>query len=200
MSESDSLRDELINVWRSNSSEGRTLAHLTIQLLPSPLGGRGTLRSERKMKQRSVPFLLIFLAVLLLLAPVYGQKITGTISGSVTDPTGAMVPDATVTITNAETGLVRTTTTNSSGDYSAPDLPPGTYKVVIRQANFREFVTKSVELHVSSAVTVNAQLLVGNTAEVVTVEANPIQVQTDNASLGEVIEGNQVRNLPLNSR
>src|SRR5690349_18761966 len=128
----------------------RILAHSTIQLPPSPLGGRGTLRSERKMKQRGVWFLMIFLIVPLLLAPVYGQKITGTISGSVTDPTGAMVPDATVTITNAETGLVRTTTTNSAGDYSAPDLPPGTYKVVIRQANFKESITKNVELHVSS--------------------------------------------------
>ena len=159
-----------------------------------------SLRSKRKMKQRSVLYLLIVFTVLLLLVPVYGQKITGTISGSVTDPTGAVVADATVTITNSETGLLRTTTTNTSGEYSAPDLPPGTYRVEIKQANFKEFITKNVELHVSSQATVNAQLQLGNTAEVVTVEANPIQVQTDNASLGEVVEGNQVRNLPLNSR
>jgi hypothetical protein len=89
---------------------------------------------------------------------------------------------------------------NSSGEYSAPDMPPGIYRVVIKQSNFKEFVTDKVELHTASQAIVNAQLQLGNTAEVVTVEANPIQVQTNNASLGEVVEGDQVRNLPLNSR
>ena len=152
------------------------------------------------MKQRSIRFLLCVFGTLLLLAPVYAQKITGTISGSVTDPSGAVVAGATVTITNSETGLLRTATTNSAGEYSAPDLPPGMYRVLIKTANFKEFVTNKVELHVSSEAVVNAQLQVGNTSEVVTVEANPIQVQTDDASLGEVVEGEQVRNLPLNSR
>ncbi|HXJ91196.1 MAG TPA: carboxypeptidase regulatory-like domain-containing protein [Candidatus Binatia bacterium] len=152
------------------------------------------------MKQRSIPLLLSVFIVLFLLAPVYGQKITGTISGSVTDPSGAVLAGATVTITNTETGLVRTAATDSTGAYNAPDLPPGTYRVVVRQANFKESITEKVELHVSSEVVVNAQLQLGNTSEVVTVEANPIQVQTDNASLGEVIEGQQVVNLPLNSR
>ena len=152
------------------------------------------------MKQRSFWILLSIFIVLALLAPVYGQKITGTISGTVTDPSGAVLAEATVTITNTETGLVRTAQTNSSGAYNAPDLPAGTYIVVVRQASFKEFITKNVELHVSSEVIVNAQLEMGNTAETVTVEANAIQVQTDNASLGEVVEGQQVRNLPLNSR
>jgi hypothetical protein len=136
----------------------------------------------------------------LLLVPAYAQKITGTISGVVTDPSGAVVPGATVTITNTETGLSRTATTGTSGEYSAPDLPPGVYRVVISQTNFKESITDKVELHVSSTATVNAQLQVGRTNEQVMVEANVIQVQTDNASLGEVVEGQQVRNLPLNSR
>jgi hypothetical protein len=152
------------------------------------------------MKQRTVQLLVGVFIVLLLLAPVYAQKITGTISGTVTDPSGAVLAGATVTITNTETGLVRTAETNSTGAYSAPDLPAGIYRVVVRQTSFKEFITKNVELHVSSEVTVNAQLEVGNTAETVTVEANPIQVQVDNASLGEVVEGQQVRSLPLNSR
>jgi hypothetical protein len=152
------------------------------------------------MKQRSIWFLLILFIVFFLLAPVYAQKITGTISGTVTDPSGAVVSDATVTITNSDTGLLRTTTSSSTGEYSAPDLPPGIYRVVVKAANFKEFAVSKVELHTSSDAVVNAQLQLGNTAEVVTVEANPIQVQTTNASLGEVVEGSQVRNLPLNSR
>ena len=152
------------------------------------------------MKQRSFWISLTVFILLALLAPVYGQKITGTISGTVTDPSGAVLAGATVTITNTETGLVRTAVTNGSGAYNAPDLPPGIYSVVVREASFKESITKNVELHVSSEVTVNAQLEMGNTAETVTVEANPIQVQVDNASLGEVVEGQQVRNLPLNSR
>ena len=145
------------------------------------------------MKQRSFWILLTVFILLALLAPVYGQKITGTISGTVTDPSGAVLAGATVTITNTETGLVRTAVTNGSGAYNAPDLPPGIYSVVVREASFKESITKNVELHVSSEVTVNAQLEMGNTAETVTVEANPIQVQVDNASLGEVVEGQQVR-------
>lgn len=152
------------------------------------------------MRRCSVWLLLSLCILLLLLAPVYAQKITGTISGVVTDPSGAVVPNATVTITNSETGLSRTATTNSSGEYTAPDLPPGVYRVAIKQANFKEYITDKVELHVSSTAIVNAQLEVGKANEQVTVEANAIQVQTDNASLGEVVDGQQVRNLPLNSR
>lgn len=152
------------------------------------------------MKRYSVWPLLALSALFLLLSPVYAQKITGTISGIITDPSGAVVPDATVTITNTETGLIRTATSSSSGEYSAPDLPPGIYKVVITHANFKESVTDKVELHVSSMALVNAQLQMGALNEQVVVEANTIQVQTDNASLGEVISGEQVRDLPLNSR
>ena len=89
------------------------------------------------MKLRNLWFLPNVLILLLLLVPAYGQKITGTISGTVTDPSGAVVIDASVTITNVETGLVRVTTTSISGGFTAPDLPPGVYKVVIKQSNFK---------------------------------------------------------------
>ena len=150
--------------------------------------------------KRSFLFLFTVFIVLSLLVPAYGQQATGTISGSVTDPSGAAVVGATVTITNIETGLVRVTATGTSGEYTAPDLPPGVYKVAVKQASFKEFVADKVELHVSSEARVDVPLQLGNTSETVTVEANTIQVQTENASLGEVVEGQQVRSLPLNSR
>jgi Carboxypeptidase regulatory-like domain len=152
------------------------------------------------MKRWSSCLFISVCALFLLLAPVYAQKITGTISGVVTDPSGAVVPGATVEITNVSTAQGRTAITNDMGEYTAPDLPNGVYRITVKQANFKEGVVQNVELHVSSTALVNVQLAMGNTSEKVTVEANTIQVQTDSAQLGEVVEGGQVRDLPLNGR
>jgi len=152
------------------------------------------------MKRWSSCLFITVCALFLLLAPVYAQKITGTISGVVTDPSGAVVPGATVEITNVSTAQGRTAITNDMGEYTAPDLPNGVYRITVKQANFKEGVVQNVELHVSSTALVNVQLAMGNTSEKVTVEANTIQVQTDSAQLGEVVEGGQVRDLPLNGR
>ena len=125
----------------------------------------------------------------------------GTIRGIVTDPAGAVVAGAQVTAINVANNDTRTATTNGEGGYVFPSLPPGTYDVHVKQGNFAEFVSKGVELHVSSSYDVNAQMKMAKAAgEQVTVEANAIQVQTDDASLGTVIDGDQVRELPLNGR
>lgn len=152
------------------------------------------------MKRWSSCLFITVCALFLLLAPVYAQKITGTISGVVTDPSGAVIPGATVEITNVATALTRTAITNEMGEYIAPDLSNGVYRLAVKQAHFKEAVVQNVELHVSSTALVNVQLQMGDTAEKVTVEANAIQVQTDSAQLGEVVEGGQVRDLPLNGR
>jgi len=143
---------------------------------------------------------LIACALFLFLLPLHAQKITGTISGVVSDPTGAVVANATVTITNVATGLARTATTSEIGEYSAPDLPNGTYRIVVQAPNFMESVVEKVEVHVASTALVNVQLKLGSASEQVTVEANAIQVQTDSAQLGEVVLGQQVKDLPLNGR
>ena len=152
------------------------------------------------MKRWSIWAFLIVFAFTLLATPLFAQKITGTISGVVSDPTGAVVPQATVTIANTETGLVRTVTTNEIGEYTAPDLPNGNYRITVKQASFKETVTSNVELHVASTALVNIQLQMGNTTEQVMVEANAIQVQIDSAQLGEVVLAGQVSELPLNGR
>lgn len=145
-------------------------------------------------------FFLIACALFVFLLPLHAQKITGTISGVVTDPTGAVVANATVTITNVATGLSRTATSSEVGEYTAPDLPNGTYRIMVKAPNFMESVVDKVELHVASTALVNVQLKLGSTSEQVTVEANAIQVQTDSAQLGEVVLGQQVKDLPLNGR
>jgi hypothetical protein len=143
---------------------------------------------------------LVALLLIVLSLPASSQKISGTISGVVTDPSGAVVPNAPVTITNKDTGLSRTVNTNDSGFYTAPELPFGLYRVMVKQANYKESVIDNVDLHVASTATANVTLQMGNVNETVTVEATDIQVQTDSAQLGEVVEGQQVRNLPLNGR
>jgi len=143
---------------------------------------------------------LVSLVFVCLSSPVLSQQVTGTIKGVVTDPSGAVVANATVTITNKATALTRTVTTNDAGEYAAPDLPFGVYRVSVKQANFKESVTDNVDLHVSSTAVTNVILQLGSTTEQVTVEANEIQVQVDNSQLAGVVDGQQVRELPLNGR
>ncbi|HVP49748.1 MAG TPA: carboxypeptidase regulatory-like domain-containing protein, partial [Candidatus Bathyarchaeia archaeon] len=136
----------------------------------------------------------------LMAVPMLAQKTTGTIRGIVTDPSGAVVANVDVVVTNTATGQQRTVTTNTQGEYSAPELNPGTYTLTIKAPNFKEAVTSNVEVHTSSTEVQNIQLQVGSASEQVTVAASEIQVQTDNAGLGEIVNGEQVRELPLNGR
>jgi len=143
---------------------------------------------------------LTLCVVSLLAAPVMAQKTSGTIRGVITDPSGAVVANVSVEITNTETGLSRTVTTNAQGEYVAPEVAVGTYKVTVKAPNFKESVSSNVDMHTSSTQTLNIQLQVGSNSEQVTVAASEVQVQTDNAALGEVVTGEQVRELPLNGR
>jgi hypothetical protein len=144
--------------------------------------------------------LLSVVALFVAVSPAFAQKFTGTIQGRVTDPSGAVLPNAQITVKNVGTGAVRTANTNSDGDYTVPELEIGVYEVRGTSASFKEAVTKNVELHVSSTTTVNMQMQVGSATEVVSVEANAVQVSTTSAALGEIVDGTQVRELPLNGR
>jgi hypothetical protein len=145
--------------------------------------------------------LFLTLCVLALLTiPLYGQKTTGLITGDVTDPSGAMVANATVSVTSNATGQTRTATTDTSGTFTVPDLQPGMYQVTIKAQNFKESIAKNVEVHVASTTPVNIKLQMGGSTETVEVTTSTIQVQTDSAVLGETIDSTQVRELPLNGR
>jgi len=129
---------------------------------------------------------------------MHAQTYYGAIVGNVTDATGAAVPGAKVTVTNTGTNATVTATTSGHGSYSVPQLAGGTYEVHVTSGNFKEFVSTGVEVHVSTTTEVNATLEVGSINEKVTVQANEVQVQTVSAEVGEVIDGTQVRELPLN--
>ena len=145
-------------------------------------------------------FFLTLLVVSLFAVPMMAQKTSGTIRGVVTDPSGAVVANVPVVVKSTTTGQERTVTTNTQGEYVAGDLNPGTYAVSVKAPNFKEATSSNVEVHTSDTTVFNVQLQVGSTSEQVTVAASEIQVQTDNAGLGEVVTGEQVRELPLNGR
>lgn len=145
------------------------------------------------------------LAVLVLLLCVcsagWAQTNTGSIAGTVTDKSGAVVANATVTVTDTDKNIVvRTVKTNSSGDYSVPLLPVGHYKLTIEGSGFQKFNQTNIALDAGDKLTFNTQLQVGAAGEQVTVEANAAQVETQTPQAAALISGTQVRELALNGR
>ena len=129
---------------------------------------------------------------------LHAQQYSGTIVGTVTDSTGAAIPGATVTVTNTGTGVKVTQTSGGQGEFTFAQMPIGTYDVRVSQGNFKEFVSTGVVVHTSTVTQVPVVMQVGAASQTVTVQANAIQVQTTSASVGEVVTGTQVRELPLN--
>lgn len=130
----------------------------------------------------------------------FGVGTTGTIVGTVKDISGATVANATVTIRNQETNATRSVQTNATGDYSVPLLPPGTYEILIEGKGFRRSIFKNMALAVDQTVRADATLQVGGVNEEVTVESAEPLVQTDTSTIGQVVDSDQVKTLPLNER
>ena len=123
-----------------------------------------------------------------------------TVLGTVTDPTGASVPNAAIVITEAETGVTRNLTSNSDGQYVAPDLHIGHYTVRVTATGFKAAEQKNLTLAVGDRTRLDFKLVVGSVQEQVTVEANAVAVQTDTGEVSTVINGQQVSNLGINGR
>jgi hypothetical protein len=128
----------------------------------------------------------------------FGQN--ATVVGTVTDPSGAAVANATITITHIETGQVYHLTSNSDGQYVAPDLPIGHYNVKVEAAGFKVAEQKGVVLQVGDRVRLDYQMAMGGASETVTVEANAVRVQTDSGEVSNVITDQQVAQLAVNGR
>src|ERR1700740_940092 len=116
-----------------------------------------------------------------LLAPVSGQGAGATLSGTITDESGAAVPNATVVILNVPTGETRQVTSDSDGFYAAPNLVPGAYQVTVTANGFSTFVQKDITLNVSMQQTLNVSLHVGNLAQQLVVTAAPPAIQTSSS-------------------
>jgi len=130
-----------------------------------------------------------------------GQEITGSIVGTVKDPAGAAVSGATVTITDAgQKVIVRTTTANDEGRFSAPNLTSALYDITVEAPNFKKHIETGVKVDVGQSRSVEVSLEAGNISEVVTVESTPLTVQLTTPTASTVISGAQVRELSLNNR
>jgi carboxypeptidase family protein len=140
---------------------------------------------------------LALAAMLLLPALCLAQAVKGTLLGMVTDTTGAGVPGATVTVTEVQTGLGRSATTNASGNYVFSNLKDGVYRVEAEISGFRKTVHENVKVDVNTTVRVDLALQVGNLAEAVTVVQEAPPLQTDRADTGRIIESKQITEMPL---
>jgi len=131
---------------------------------------------------------------------VFGAQASGTILGTVTDPSGGVVPGAKVSIRNQDTNALRELTTSARGEYVAPLLPPGRYQVTVEAARFRRAVYGDIRLNVDEAVRCDAQLQLGELIqEIVVNEAAPL-VQSDTSTVGHTVDRQRVGELPLNER
>ena len=139
---------------------------------------------------------------ILLFAPVVvnAQVLYGSITGTVTDPSGAVVPHAAIKITQVQTGEARQALSNSSGGYSLDNIPEGTYNVVISTPGFKSFAAPSIEVRLNSVVRVNAQLAVGEQAQRVEVNATGAQLQTDSGKVQADITAAELQSLPQPTR
>ena len=133
---------------------------------------------------------------LLLQQAVFGQTLTS-LSGTVSDPSGAVVPNAGITATNTETGFTQNSTSDAAGRYGYPQMPTGKYKLSAKAPGFAEEVLSNIELLVGTATTVNITFTkVGATSETVSVVADAIQVNTSDATIGNAISSQAIVELP----
>src|SRR3984893_12492804 len=144
--------------------------------------------------------LLGFVVLLLVSVSVCFAQSTATLSGAVTDPSGAVVPGAQVTVHSLATGLDRQIATDSAGIYVVPSLEPGDYEVQAKAAGFSQYTVKKVTLQVDQRVTVNMALAVSSTGETIQVESTASQIETQTMTVGQVIDKTTVQDIPLNGR
>lgn len=151
---------------------------------------------------RKLSFILAAVLCFALAQAASAQEITGTLVGTVKDSNGAAVSGATVTITDSNKNniVVRTITTDESGEFSAPQLPVSTYQVSVEAANFKKFVQTEIKLDVNQRRDVDVTLEAGDVSATVTVQSDPVQVDLNSAASGTLISGNQARETPLNNR
>ncbi len=141
-----------------------------------------------------------FCVSILLAAIVAWAAITGSISGIVTDPSGAVVAGVTVVATSISTNVQKTTVTDAAGFYSFPALNVDHYNVAVSQTGYRNFQESGVPINANSAVRIDIKLELGQVTNTVTVKSAQLQVETQSTQMGDVIQGAKITSVPLNGR
>jgi hypothetical protein len=158
--------------------------------------------STRTLKfRRSLKHLFLGIAVLLLSLPCNSQTAgTGSIQGTISDPTGAIVPNASVAVTNTATQVKHTAVTGSDGLYSFPNLAIGTYNVEVTAGGFNRYRQSNIVLDVGSSIAVNIVMKLGGAEQTVEVEASGLALQTEDSTLKQTVDQKTLTELPLNGR
>ena len=149
---------------------------------------------------RSAKTLTLFLVALLTVSNVAAQQITGSIRGTVSDPSGAVVQAAAVTAKQIETGLTRLAVTDKQGEYVLVELPIGHYQLEVQAKGFETYLQEGISLDVNQNAAVSVHLELGSATQRVEVSANATQVQTTVSSLGQTVMEREILDLPLDGR
>lgn len=152
-----------------------------------------------RLTLRSVSFAAVFVFVLGV-GEAHAQLTTATLAGTITDPSGAVVSGASVTVVNVNTHYAAKATSNSSGSYRIDLLPIGTYSMTVEASGFKKYVQANITLSVNQEANVGVVLQLGAANETVTITAEPPQINLENGTLGRTIESQEVENLPLVDR
>ena len=163
--------------------------------------------NRRSQRRSNIPFLsalVTLLAAVLMLVPAVqrsrAQGITGSITGTVTDPSGAVVSGAKVTIREVDTNATRTIQTSEAGTFTVTQLPPGHYSVKVDKSGFKTYEQSGITLVIDQLAQINAQLSVGSEAQNIEVTSTGPVIQTEDSSVGQVIDSQSIQNTPLNGR
>jgi hypothetical protein len=172
----------------------------TLLLLLKQSAKEKALPQTRRPIRISTSFLCLLFALALVLAPAaLAQGITGSITGNVTDASGASITGVTISIRQLDTNEVHTVTTSDRGSYDVPQLPPGKYSVTVDKSGFKTFQQNDIVLAINQVVQINAKLEVGSEQQTITVNTDSPVLQTEDSSIGVVIDSQTLQNTPLNS-
>lgn len=153
--------------------------------------------------RRSLAAVVVVTSVVVLLMLTAGKvqaQETGSLSGIITDPSGAVVPDVRLTLTEIDTGVIRTTSSNQSGAYTLSLVPRGNYMLAVEKAGFSTRSIQGIRLRVNDTLRYDFALDVGKVSEKVNVDAAAVAVNAETATIGEVINSQQIVAMPLNGR
>jgi len=154
----------------------------------------------RRPSSRAAVLPIVLFLVAGIVLPAHGQTETGTIYGSVTDPTGAVVPAATVRLTDVDRGLKTEVSTGNSGFYTFATVPPGHYQIQVERSGFKTIRLTGITLNVQDNLEQNFKLDVGSASETITVQANAVNVNTTDSTVSTVVDRTFADNIPLNGR
>src|SRR5712691_8832528 len=161
--------------------------------------GAGSQEGVSFMATRFDGVFFLLVIALALAPPSFGQT-SGQITGLVTDPSSGVVVSATVTVTNPQTNFTRTESTNTAGVYNFPNLQPGVYNIKVEMQGFQSEIRNNVELQVQQVARLDFQLQVGAVTQAVEVTGGAPLLNTEDATIGTVIENQRIVDLPLNGR